>query len=56
MNRGNKSKIMTELETWLIGNAESITDIEYLTRIFILFFSLNIMAVVAHELASIGKR
>lgn len=47
---------MTELESWLIGNAESLTDIGYITRVFILIFSLNIFAVVAHELASMGRR
>ena len=47
---------MDDIITWLIGNAEVITDIGFLARMFVLIFALNIFAVVAHELASIGKR
>ncbi len=47
---------MEDIITWLVGDATQITDIGFLARIFVLIFALNIFAVVAHELASVGKR
>lgn len=46
---------MTELETWLIGEATSITDIEFLTRVIILIVIVNVFVAVASELAKVGR-
>lgn len=46
---------MSELESWLIGEATSITDIEFLTRVIILIVILNIFVAVASEIAKIGR-
>lgn len=47
---------MDDIIVWLIGDAEVITDIGFIARIFVLIFALNIFAVVAHELAQVGRR
>lgn len=47
---------MEDILVWLIGDAEVITDIGFIARIFVLIFALNIFAVVAHELVSVGKK
>lgn len=47
---------MTDLESWLIGNAEKITDIEFLARVIVLICLLSFFSAVASDLMSIGKR
>lgn len=47
---------MTDLEQWLIGNAENITDINFLARVIILVLIINFFGIVASQLASIGKK
>lgn len=47
---------MTDLETWLIGSADSITDIEFLTRVIILVLIINLFGIIASQLSSVGKK
>lgn len=47
---------MSELESWLIGNAEAVTDIEFITRVIVFMVSVNIFASVAHSLTGISRR
>ena len=47
---------MTDLEQWLIGEAESITDIAFLARVIILVLIINLFGIIASQLASVGKK
>lgn len=47
---------MTDLETWLIGEAESITDISFLARVIILVLIINFFGIIASQLTSVGKK
>lgn len=47
---------MTDLESWLIGEAEAITDINFLARVIILVLIINLFGIIASQLASVAKK